>query len=214
MSVEMRINMEQFIETAISQYGYLAIALLITIENVFPPIPSELILTFAGFVTFTSDLTIVGAVLSATLGAILGATILYWIGTYLDMERLEKLVNSRGGKILRLRLADFEKAEKHFMKHGRAAVFFGRFVPIVRSLISVPAGMTGMPFGTFLLYTSLGTLIWNAVLVSLGHFAGRAWTQVLDAVDEVTSIMKFVLIAVVIIGGIVYIVRRKKESVK
>ncbi|AIG65039.1 DedA family protein [Weissella tructae] len=204
--------MEQFIETAISQYGYLAIALLITLENVFPPIPSELILTFAGFVTYSTDLSIVGAVLAATVGAVLGATILYWIGTYLDMERLEQLVNSRLGRILRLRLADFQKAEEHFMKHGRAAVFFGRFVPIVRSMISVPAGMTGMPFGRFLMYTTLGTLIWNTVLVSLGHFAGRAWTQVLAAVDNVTSIMTVVLIIVFIIGGIIYLVRRNKES--
>lgn len=206
--------MEQFIETAISQYGYLAIAFLITIENVFPPIPSELILTFAGFVTYSTDLSVVGAILSATLGAVLGATILYWIGTYLDMNRLEMLVNSRLGKILRLRLKDFEKAETHFMKHGRAAVFFGRFVPIVRSLISVPAGMTGMPFGTFLLYTTMGTLIWNTVLVSLGHFAGRAWTQVLETVDGVTSILKIILIVVVLAGVVFYIVRRVIEAKK
>lgn len=205
--------MEQFIETAISEYGYLAIAFLITLENVFPPIPSELILTFAGFVTYQTDLSVIGAILAATIGAILGATILYWIGTYLDMDRLERLVNSRLGKILRLRLSDFEKAEAHFMKHGRAAVFFGRFIPIVRSMISVPAGMTGMPFGKFLLYTSMGTLIWNTVLVSLGHFAGRAWTKVLATVDSVTSVMTIILIVVIVIGGIVYLIRRKKESV-
>lgn len=204
--------MEQFIETAISQYGYLAIALLITLENVFPPIPSELILTFAGFVTYQTDLTIVGAVLSATIGAVLGAAILYWIGTYLDMDRLERLVDSRLGKLLRLRLSDFEKAEKHFVKHGRAAVFFGRFIPIVRSMISVPAGMTKMHFGTFLLYTTLGTLVWNTVLVSLGHVAGRAWVKVLETVDGVTTIMTVILIVVIVIGGGIYMLRRKKGN--
>jgi len=203
--------MEQFIEATISQYGYLAIAVLITIENVFPPIPSELILTFAGFVTYSTELSVVGAIIAATIGAVLGAAILYWIGTYLDMDRLERLVNSRLGKLLRLRLSDFKKAEAHFVKHGRAAVFFGRFVPIVRSLISVPAGMTKMPFGTFLLYTTLGTLTWNTVLVSLGHIAGRAWTQVLTVVDDVTSVMTVIVIIIVLIGGVIYLVRRKKN---
>lgn len=202
--------MEQFIETAINQFGYLAIALLIAIENIFPPIPSELILTFAGFLTTSSSLTIVGAILAATLGAGIGAAVLYWIGTFLDMATLAKLVNSRLGRFLHLRLKDFEKAEYHFTKHGRLAVFLGRFIPVVRSLISVPAGMTKMPFMTFMLYSLAGAGIWNTVLIVLGHYAGKAWKQVITLADDFKIVVLIVVVGAIIIGITVHFYKKYK----
>ncbi|WP_022791935.1 DedA family protein [Weissella halotolerans] len=200
--------MEQLIETAINQYGYLAIIILLVVENIFPPIPSELILTFAGFLTYQGQLNIFGAICAATLGALIGASLLYWIGTYLNRERLAKLVDSRLGRILRLRLADFEKAESHFQRHGRAAVFFGRFIPVVRSLISVPAGMTKMPFLQFLVFTFAGSAIWNTVLISLGHIAGKAWTKMLVKVDSITGMLTWLLVALVVVGVVIYGLKR------
>ncbi|RRG18154.1 DedA family protein [Weissella viridescens] len=207
--------MEHFIETAINQFGYLAITLLIAIENIFPPIPSELILSFAGFLTTTSNLTILGAILAATLGAGIGAAVLYWAGTFLDMPTLAKLVNSRVGRLLHLRLKDFERAEYHFKKHGRLAVFLGRFIPVVRSLISVPAGMTKMPFGTFMIYSLAGAGIWNTVLIIFGHYAGKAWKQVMVAADDFKVVILVVLAAVVVIGlGWHYLKKHKIKQVK
>ncbi|MBX4173244.1 DedA family protein [Weissella viridescens] len=207
--------MEQFIESTINQFGYLAITLLIAIENIFPPIPSELILTFAGFLTTNSELTILGAILAATLGAGLGAAVLYWIGTFLDMPTLAKLVDSRLGRILHLRLKDFERAEYHFKKHGRLAVFLGRFVPVVRSLISVPAGMTKMPFGTFMLYSLAGAGIWNTVLIGFGHYAGKAWKQVMVVADDFKIIILVVLALAVLVGlGVHYLKKNKRKQAK
>ncbi|MBM7617698.1 membrane protein DedA with SNARE-associated domain [Weissella uvarum] len=187
--------MEQFIESMINQFGYLAITLLIAVENIFPPIPSELILTFSGFLTTQSQLNVAGSIIAATLGASIGAAILYWIGSFLDMPTLAKLVDSRLGRALHLRLKDFERAEAFFLRHGRFAVFAGRFIPVVRSLISVPAGMTKMSFPVFMMYSSLGAGIWNTVLIGLGHYAGQAWQQVLTVIDE----YKYV----VVLGGVI-----------
>lgn len=206
--------MEQFIETAINQFGYLAIALLIAIENIFPPIPSELILTFAGFLTTSSQLTIVGAIIAATVGAGIGAAVLYWVGTFLDMDRLEQLVNSRLGRMLHLRLKDFEKAEYHFTKHGRLAVFLGRFVPVVRSLISVPAGMTKMPFGTFMLYSLAGAGIWNTVLIVLGHYAGQAWKQVIVWADDFKIVVVIIVVLVAVAWLAYYLYNKKRTPAK
>lgn len=200
--------MEQLIETAINQYGYWAIISLLVMENVFPPIPSELILTFAGFLTYRGQLTIVGAICAATIGALIGASLLYWIGTYLNHERLAQLVDSRLGRLLRLRLADFDKAEAHFQNHGRAAVFFGRFIPVVRSLISVPAGMTKMPFWQFLGFTFAGSAIWNTVLIGLGYVAGQAWTKMLAKIDHVTGVLTWLIIGLVLLGLIIYGLKR------
>lgn len=187
--------METFIEEVISQYGYVALVLLLAIENIFPPIPSELILTFTGYAT-TTVLNPFWAVIFATLGSMIGAIILYWIGTKLTLTRLEQLVDSKIGKILHLKMADFIKAEMSFTKYGYWSVFIGRFIPVVRSLISVPAGMTKMNFPRFLLFSTFGSIIWNSVLISLGYYAGKAWQQVLVQFETITTYFKYILILI------------------
>lgn len=192
----------------IGQYGYLAIALLIALENVFPPIPSEVILTFTGFLTLTAGLNIFGAVIAATIGAVLGAMVLYAIGHFLSVERLEKLLHGRIGKVLHFKPADLNKATDFFKRHGIAALFFGRFVPVVRSLISIPAGMTHYRFGNFILLTTLGTLIWNFVLIIIGRMAGSAWPQIV-ALLETYSLVAVIILAFVFVGGGYFFLRKR-----
>lgn len=205
--------MEQQILSIINDFGYLGIIILIALENIFPPIPSEVILTFTGFITLTSDLTILGSTLAATLGAVLGAVALYLIGSWLTPTRLSRFVRSKLGRFLRFKEADIQKAEQFFVKHGAKTVFFGRFVPVVRSLISIPAGMTKMSLSKFAILTTIGTLIWNVILISLGHFAGNAWAQVSATVDSFSTIVTIGLAAIVLIGFVtIYFKRLKKQK--
>ena len=157
--------MEAWITDWMNQFGYLGVFLLILAENIFPPIPSEVILTLGGYMTTMTSMTKLGIIIASTAGSVIGATILYGIGLLLDVERLEKIIG-KYGKFLRLTIKDIHKADAWFDKYGVWAVFFGRLIPLVRSLISIPAGMSNMKFGLFLLFTTLGTLIWNTVLVS------------------------------------------------
>ena len=177
-----------------NQFGYVGIALLIAIENIFPPIPSELILTFGGFMTTYSSMNIWLVTLSATIGSVAGAVILYGFGRLLSPERLEWFID-RWGRILRLKKQDVKRAESWFLRRGSSTIFFCRFIPIVRSLISIPAGMSHMRMGKFLLYTTLGTVIWNAVLVSLGAFAGAGWERIANYINVYSYIACAVLAA-------------------
>nr|WP_221437364.1 DedA family protein [Gracilibacillus halotolerans] len=162
--------------------GYFGILLLIALENVFPPIPSEIILTFGGFMTTTTNLTVVGVILAATGGSVVGAIILYSIGLQLNVARLEKIID-RWGHILRITRNDIHRADAWFAKYGAWTVFFCRFIPIIRSLISIPAGMSHMNAPLFLMLTTLGTLIWNSVLVYLGAKLGASWEVLVDYMD-------------------------------
>lgn len=200
--------MEQQITQFINDFGYLAIVLLIALENLLPPIPSEIILTFTGFMTLTSKLTLWGSVIAATVGAVIGALLLYVIGRYLNPERLHWLVASRLGRELRLKDSDITKAQSFFQRHGFKTIFFGRFVPVIRSLISIPAGMAKMPGLLFVLLTTVATLIWNLVLILLGRAAGSAWAEVSAMVDTYASVVAILLAGILLIGGLVYYFKR------
>ena len=186
--------MQEIIISFMDQFGYLGIMLLVALENVFPPIPSEVILAFGGFMTTYTSLHVVGVIISATIGSVVGAIILYFIGKLLNKERLISIVSGKVGKILRLKPKDIEKADKWFDERGNIAVFFCRFIPIVRSLISIPAGMSDMPIRSFLLFTTIGTLIWNTVLVVLGSKMGENWTKIVDFISEYATITLVVLV--------------------
>ncbi|WP_054749320.1 DedA family protein [Lacticaseibacillus thailandensis] len=191
--------MQTAIETVIAQFGYLGICLLIMLENVFPPIPSEIVLTFGGFVTHHTSLVVPGVVLAATVGSVVGAIILYWVGRILSAERIERLVAGRTGRVLHLTVADVRKVERWFTRHGNMAVFWGRFVPIIRSLISIPAGTTKMPFARFVVLSTIGTSIWNVVLVVLGRAAGSAWQRVAAYVDTYALVVLVVVLVTVVV---------------
>jgi len=191
--------MENLIIEIMNSFGYIGICLLIMIENVFPPIPSELILTFGGFMTISSNMTIVGCIIASTIGSLLGAVILYYIGKILNKERLIKIVNSKYGKLLRIKTKDIESADKWFDEKGNKTVFFCRFIPIVRSLISIPAGMSEMPFVKFILYTFFGSLIWNTALICVGAFAGDKKDIILSVIDKASNVILILIIVVFII---------------
>ena len=191
--------MENVIIDIMNSYGYLGIFFLIMIENVFPPIPSELILTFGGFMVISSNMTIFGVILAATIGSVAGAFILYFIGKLLNKERLIKIVSSKYGKLLRVKPKDIESADKWFDEKGNITVLFCRFIPIVRSLISIPAGMSDMPLFKFFIYTVIGSTIWNTALVCVGAFAGDKKDEILAIIDSASHIILIVLIIVIVI---------------
>lgn len=204
--------MQNIIIDIINRSGYLGIALLIALENIFPPIPSEVILTFGGFATSFSTLKIWGVVLFATIGSVCGALVLYGVGRWLNPERLERWLNGRVGKVLHLKKEDLKKADGWFRKRGKSTVFLCRFIPIVRSLISIPAGIARMNMGVFLLLTALGTAIWNTVLVFLGAFFGASWETAVKYFDLYSLIAAGVLLAALIVFCILYFNKRLKKK--
>lgn len=168
----------------IENFGYLAIILLIAVENIFPPIPSEVILTLGGFLVSGTKLTLIGVILASTLGSIIGAIILFSISRNLTLPRLEKLLETKLFKLLGFKKDDAQKAIDWFDKHGIGAIFYGRCIPVVRSLISIPAGIAHVGWTKFLVLTTLGSLVWNSVLVGLGHYMGKNWQVVVRIFDD------------------------------
>lgn len=204
--------MQQFILHIIEQFGYFGVFFLILIENVFPPIPSEVILLFSGFFSSYTSLSVFYMILASTLGSFLGAIILYYIGKIFNKERLKKIVNGRFGKILFLKEKDIDKADEWFDNKGNKSVFFCRFVPIVRSLISIPAGMSEMPMGKFIIYTICGSMIWNTVLICLGYRLGSNWEYVLTILDKYQMVV--IIILIIILGYVIIKFYRKKRKSK
>lgn len=200
--------MQEIILNIINQFGYIGIFLLITIENISPPIPSEVILTFGGFLTTHTSMNAWGVISAATIGSVAGAIILYIIGRVLHADRLARLFDSKLGKLLHLKKEDVRKAEGWFLKHGNKAVFFCRFVPIVRSLISIPAGVAKMQLCPFLGLTLIGTFIWNVVLVFLGRIAGSAWETIAGYVDVYAMIALTAFVLIAIVAGAIFIKKR------
>ena len=203
--------METIIIDIIEKFGYLGITLLIMIENVFPPIPSEVILAFGGFATSFTKLTLIGVIIAATIGSVLGAIALYFIGRLLNKERLEKIVKGKIGKILRLKAEDIEKADKWFDKKGKITVLFCRCIPILRSLISIPAGMSGMKFVPFLLLTILGSTVWNTLISVLGSVAGDNWATISNFFDKYANLTLIVLVIGFVLFVYLFYRKRKKN---
>ena len=203
--------MQSYIIEIMDKFGYIGTFLLILLENVFPPIPSEVILTFGGFMTTSTSMTVIGTIIAATIGSLLGAVILYYIGHILNRERLDVIVK-KYGHILRLKVSDLDKADAWFEKYGYRTIFFCRMVPILRSLISIPAGMAEMKFNLFLLYTTLGTLIWNTALVTAGAMLGENWEKVLEFMDVYSNIA-YGAIFIAIAGFIGYKLYSSKKTV-
>ena len=209
--------MQNFIIETMNQYGSIGIALLIAIENIFPPIPSEVILTFGGFMTTYSKISMLDVIIASTTGSLIGAIFLYGIGRVLNKDRLIAICNGKIGKVLRLKAENIEKSEKWFEKNSNYAVLFCRCIPIIRSLISIPAGMSKMNFLKFIILTTIGTVIWNVAVTYLGRFAGNSWGVISNGVSEyshfiyigILFILSFFIIKKIIGNKIIYF-RAKK----
>ena len=179
------------------------IGLGIFLENVFPPIPSEVILPLAGFTAAQGRYSIVEAVLWATLGSVAGALLLYGIGAALGLDRLKVIAH----RMPLVDVADIDKADAWFTKHGPKAVFLGRFVPGIRSIISIPAGIDRMPVAKFLGYTTAGSLIWNSLFVWIGFQLGDRYHLVEQYMDPISKVV-YVLIVLAALGVVAWMWRR------
>ena len=200
--------MEELFFNFIQQFGYFAVGALIFIENVFPPIPSELILPLSGFFTTSTSMRRPLVIVSATTGSVLGAYILYGIGYVLNRDRLMRFFETRPMRLLGFKGDDISKAIDWFDRRGQVSVLICRFVPIVRSLISIPAGVARMNIAKFTLYTLLGSAVWNTVLCSLGAAMGEAWEIVTQQAEWVSDIVKYIIIAIVVVAAVFWIVKR------
>ncbi|MDO9378297.1 MAG: DedA family protein [Nocardioidaceae bacterium] len=184
--------------------GIWGAGLAIALENLFPPLPSEVILPLAGFTASRGDFTLVGALVATTLGSVVGAVVLYAIGAAIGRDRLRRIVD----RMPLMKLSDVDAAEAWFAKHGYKAVFFGRMIPIFRSLISIPAGVERMSFAMFVLLTTVGSAIWNTVFVLAGYYLGQNW----DAVEPYAGVFQKVVIALVVVAAVVFVLRRVRTS--
>lgn len=173
---------------AVEQTGYLGVALLMLAENVFPPIPSEVIMPLAGFVAARGDLNPVLVVVAGVAGSVAGTWLWYWAAVTLGRERLKRWTE-RHGHWLTIGPDDIDRASDWFRRHEGAAVFFGRLVPAVRTLISVPAGIAEMPLPRFLLYTTLGTTLWTTALMLAGYLLENQYQAVADWVNPVSNVV-------------------------
>jgi membrane protein DedA with SNARE-associated domain len=184
------------------------------LENVFPPIPSEVVMPFAGFLVGRGELNFIGIWIAGTIGSVLGAIILYYIGMWVGDAVVRNFLR-RYGKWIMTSEGDYDRALRIFEKYGNAVVFFGRLIPLVRSIISIPAGANHMPLPRFLLFTTLGAAIWSGVLGYAGVVLGENWEQIIDLVDQyqdITVIVLVVLVVLVIGGWIFYKTRNRKNS--
>jgi len=204
--------MQETIIQLIEQFGYIGVSLLIFIENIFPPIPSEVILLFGGYASHTTNLNIWIVILSATIGSILGAIVLYFAGYALGKERLKKLLSGKLGKWLHFGPENIEKADHWFGKFGYKAVLICRCIPVVRSIVSIPAGICKINFGVFLLLTFIGSIVWNTIITWLGFFANDAWTTVQTYLGIYSDIILVLLVLAVLVGFIILSVKSKNKK--
>ena len=177
--------MFEWITAFVEKSGYLGIALLMLAENVFPPIPSELIMPLAGFVAARGELNAALVVAAGTVGSVLGALFWYSAGRWIGIDRL-KAFAYRHGRWLTVSPQELEQTQAFFCRHSDKAVFFARLIPAVRTLISVPAGVVKMPLPQFLLYSTLGTTVWNGILVGAGYWLGSQYRQVAEWMNPIT----------------------------
>ncbi|CAN6960115.1 MULTISPECIES: DedA family protein [Psychrobacter] len=199
-------QISEWVLSIMAKFGYFGIVFAMFAENVFPPIPSEVIMPAAGFAASRGDLNLILVILAGTLGASLGALPLYYLGRIFDKERLIA-VTEKYGKYVLVKPDDVASANEWFDKHGKTAVFFGRMVPGVRSLISIPAGMNNMPLLPFLALTALGSSIWTAALTLAGYYLGQNY-EVVEGILAPYSKGFGILIVVIIIG---WLIKRRRQ---
>jgi membrane protein DedA with SNARE-associated domain len=212
-------DLANWVQDVINQFGYLGVALLVVIENVFPPIPSEIVLPFAGFVAqqgasavnatagaAQSDTTVVGMMIAATVGSVVGALILYFVSAAIGPERLRGFVE-RFGKWFGVKSSDLVRAEEWFDRRSVVAVLVGRCVPLIRSIVSIPAGFRRMKLMSFVVLTAIGSAVWNIALIGAGAVLGDQW----ERVGEYVGVFQWLVIAAVLLLLVRFVVSRMKN---
>lgn len=191
----------------VESLGYVGVAFLVTLENVFPPIPSELVLALAGFVASRGDASLLGMIIAATVGSVVGAWILYGLAFVFGPEPIRALVR-RFGRWVRITERDLDTAERWFDRWSTTAVLLCRCIPLVRSLISVPAGFARMNFLSFTFYTTVGSLVWNAIFVTAGFLLGERWEIVLRYADYLQA-ATLIGLAALGLAFVIWLARRR-----
>jgi len=187
----------------IDAMGAVGVAALVALENLFPPLPSEVVLPLAGFLAGQGKLSLAAVLVAATVGSVVGALVLYWAGAALGRDRMRRIAE----RLPLMDADDVDRAQGWFDRHGRSAVLVGRLVPGVRSLVSIPAGIARMPLLPFLGYTTLGSAAYNAVLVLLGHQLGSRWRSV----EKYSDPINYGVYALIVLGILVAVLRRARH---
>jgi membrane protein DedA with SNARE-associated domain len=195
--------------TGFEEMGSLGIAVLMFAENVFPPIPSELIMPLAGFSAARGEFNLMIVIIAGSIGSLLGALLWYYIGRKIGAERLERWA-AKHGRWLTLSPNEVEQSCAWFNRHGGKAVFIGRLIPAVRTLISVPAGIAGMPLGSFLLYSAAGTILWTALLATAGYLLESQYDKVAHWMNPISN----VVIGLVVLGYLYRVVRFRQRQIE
>ncbi|RZU49997.1 membrane protein DedA with SNARE-associated domain [Krasilnikovia cinnamomea] len=192
-----------WIVAVIESLGALGVGLLVALENLVPPIPSELVLSVSGYLAAAGRLDVALVALTATAGSVLGALALYWLGHALGEDRLRRWLD----RIPLVDAGDLDRADRWFERHERGAVFFGRMVPVVRSLVSIPAGANRMPLGEFTILTALGSGVWNGLFIAGGYALGERWQQL----DRYAAWFDAALLAAFVLVAGVWVRRKLRE---
>ncbi len=205
-----------WVQDVINQFGYFGVALLVVIENVFPPIPSEIVLPFAGFVAqqgagaAQSDTSVIGMMIAATVGSVVGALILYFVSAAIGPDRLRSFVK-KFGKWFGVKPADLVRAEAWFDRRSFVAVLVGRCVPLIRSIVSIPAGFRRMKLSSFVVLTALGSAVWNIALIGAGAVLKDQWDRVGDYVGVFQWVV-ILAIVVFVVRFVISLVKRRRTS--
>ena len=200
--------MEAFVE-GFAKHGYLAVFVLMLLESACIPIPSEVTMLFAGFLaspehpTDAVQLNFVAVAMAGVVGNVVGSWLAYWVGRAVGRSPLD-----RWGKYVGIRSHDVDKAEKWWAKHGTATVFFSRMLPVIRTFISLPAGIEKMPFWRFTLYTTAGCIPWVFALTGVGYALGQSWDTILGSF----SIASYVIAGLIVVAGLVFLIRRRRAE--
>lgn len=202
--------MNDFIISFTNSYGYIGVLILIFLENIFPPIPSELILLASGFLITKTNLNIFIMIIFATLGSLLGGILLYYLASLLNKNTLIKLINSKALRFLNLKEKDIDLSFNWFNKKGNISVLICRCIPFLRSLISLPAGIFKMSFIKFLLYTIIGSLVWNSVIIVIGYVVGDNFL----VINEVLKKYSYLFVALITIIVVIVIFRKRRKNEK
>ena len=209
-------DLASWVQDVINQFGYFGVALLVIIENVFPPIPSEIVLPFAGFVAqqgagaAQSDTSVIGMMIAATIGSVVGALILYFVSAAIGPDRLRAFVE-KFGKWFGVKAADLVRAEAWFDRRSSLAVLVGRCVPLIRSIVSIPAGFRRMKLSSFVVLTALGSAVWNIALIAAGAVLKDQWDRVGDYVGVFQWVV-ILAIVVFVVRFVISLVKRRRTS--
>jgi membrane protein DedA with SNARE-associated domain len=190
-------SLATWVQDVIEQLGYVGVALLVVAENVFPPIPSEIVLPFAGFVAQRGSESVIIMILAATVGSVGGALIMYWIAAFIGDERLHAFTR-KFGKWVQIREVDLSRAEEWFDRHATSAVLLGRCVPLIRSVVSIPAGFRRMKLVPYIAYTFAGSLVWNILLIGAGALLGDNWDRVGDLMSPIQKLVELTVVVAVV----------------